>query len=479
MEPTLAVTLALRPRTPIPDRYDPAVSRDDFERAHAASPDDVAGVTALAERHGLHVDAVDAVQRRVVVSGPRAAVAAAFAPEGPAPRAAGSTAVDAVLGLDDAPAAAPLSVVSPNAADQRSLTPLEVARAYHFPEGDGAGAHVAVISLGGRFDAKTQNAFTGALGVPRSPWTVVDVDGGATDPHDPGASGENALDTEIIGALAPAAAKTLYIAPNSDRGFVDAIEAALHDGRHNDVISISWGSPEEVYAPAARAALDVALREARAMGVSVFAAAGDGGSSDGARDGVARVDFPASDPAVVACGGTRLTLDARGGIASETVWNDRNGAATGGGVSEIFPRPPAQAGVTVPPAPSGFAGRGVPDVAGDADPITGFEVLLPPVERGKPPHPAVIGGTSAVAPLYAALGARIEGRLGHPLGDAPAAIYAAPDAAFRDVVHGNNGAYRARPGWDATTGRGSIVGDAFLASVATGGHPPRREGSSG
>jgi kumamolisin len=199
--------------------------------------------------------------------------------------------------------------------------------------------------------------------------------------------------------------------------------------------------------------------------VTVTAAAGDDGSSDRVSDGRAHVDFPASSPHVLACGGTSLKGNATTGIVtSEVVWNDGPGqGATGGGVSDAFGLPSWQTQVGVPATSAGGTGRGVPDVAGVADPQTGYRVRVDGTD-------AVIGGTSAVAPLWAGLTARLVQALGSPVGLLPLRVY--PDATttatapgFRDIVSGNNGAYAARTGWDACTGLGVPDGDALLAAL--------------
>jgi kumamolisin len=188
------------------------------------------------------------------------------------------------------------------------------------------------------------------------------------------------------------------------------------------------------------------------LGMTVTVASGDSGSSDGVSDGLAHVDFPASSPHVLACGGTTLKFT-KAAIASEVVWNDgSSGGATGGGVSDVFPLPAWQSAAKVPPSANAGAhiGRGVPDVAGNADPETGYEVIVDG-------STSIIGGTSAVAPLWAGLIARINANAGKPVGFINPHLYAAP-AALRDVRSGNNGAYAARTGWDACTGLGSPNG---------------------
>ncbi len=196
------------------------------------------------------------------------------------------------------------------------------------------------------------------------------------------------------------------------------------------------------------------------MGVTVTVAAGDDGSSDGVKDGKLHVDFPASDPNVLACGGTKL-IAANGEISSEMVWNElkSNEGATGGGVSNLFPLPTYQAKAGVPKnSETGFQGRGVPDVSGDADPETGYAVRVDGQNT-------VIGGTSAVAPLWAALIALLNQQLGKPLGFVNPLLYQLPESAFRDITTGNNPAYKAGADWDACTGLGSPNGTALVAAL--------------
>jgi kumamolisin len=293
--------------------------------------------------------------------------------------------------------------------------------------------------------------------------TAVSVDGARNAPAgDPNsADGEVVLDIEVAGGVAPDARIAVYFAPNTDQGFLDAINAAIHDtSRKPSVISISWGAAEKEWTPQALNAFNAAFHDAALLGITVCAAAGDDGSSDGESDGRSHVDFPASSPWVLACGGTRL-LGSNGQIQSETVWNDgTNGGATGGGVSAHFSQPSYQTGINVP-KPTGTAnstGRGVPDVAGVADPETGYSILVDGQQ-------GVIGGTSAVAPLWAGLIALFNEQLGKNVGWLHPAIYGtfAQHKALRDITSGTNGMYKANPGWDACTGFGTPNGQAMLS----------------
>jgi kumamolisin len=206
--------------------------------------------------------------------------------------------------------------------------------------------------------------------------------------------------------------------------------------------------------------LNSACEDAATMGITVLVAAGDDGATDGVTGGALTVDFPASSPYVVACGGTSLRLSGTT-IESETVWNDLSSSegATGGGVSESFALPSFQSSANVPKAPNGFVGRGVPDVAGDADPETGYNVVVDGQQ-------SVIGGTSAVAPLWAGLFALINQSLGKNVGYVNSLLYSAnEEATFHDITSGNNDGYSAGPGWDACTGLGSPNGAALLAAL--------------
>jgi kumamolisin len=272
------------------------------------------------------------------------------------------------------------------------------------------------------------------------------------------------MDIEIVGAVAPGSNIVIYFTPNTARGFVDAINTAIHDPRNKPaVVAISWNAAEPAWTDQTVRACDQAFADARHMGVTVCAASGDQGSSGGVGDGLSHVCFPASDPYVLGCGGTRLTVI--GGVRSEVVW-DAEGGASGGGVSDIFDRPSWQGALAVPPSanPGGRVGRGVPDVAGNADPATGYLVRV----HGQD---LPMGGTSAAAPLWAGLIALLNDALGSPAGYLNPLLYQrlAGAGAFNDIIAGNNGAYAACKGWDPCTGLGTP--DATKLLYALGGRP--------
>jgi kumamolisin len=274
------------------------------------------------------------------------------------------------------------------------------------------------------------------------------------------------LDIEVAAAVAPGANIAVYFAPNTDQGFIDAITTAIHDTTNNpSVISISWGGPESSWTTQSLSAFDAACQSAATLGITITVSAGDNGSTDGVTDGANHVDFPASSPHVLACGGTALQGNGST-ITSEAVWNElaNNEGATGGGVSTAFPLPTWQSSANVPAPTVSGGGRGVPDVSGNADPSTGYTIRVDG-------QTIVIGGTSAVAPLWAGLIALANAQNGKSAGFLQPAIYAAKaKAAFNDITSGTNYSgspvgFSAGPGWDACTGLGSPIGTTLITVV--------------
>jgi kumamolisin len=471
------------------DRSEPHVAREHFASRFGARREDIDAVGRFAAAHGLAVAQVSNARRTVSLSGTVAAFNDAFGVdlqqfEHPAGAYRGRTgplhvpdeltdAVEAVLGLDNRPVAKPhlrlwqlrgRARARDSAGTDASFSPTALASLYGFPPGNGEGECVAIIELGGGFRASDLQTYFAGLGL--SPWpnvSAVSVDNGPNLPTGDasGPDGEVMLDIEVVGAVAPAAKIVVYFAPNTDAGFLDALTSAMHDTTNRpSVISISWGGPESGWTTQAMTAFDNALQSAAAMGITVCVASGDNGSSDGVTDGADHVDFPASSPHVLACGGTSLQAG-NGVIASETGWNDgAAGGAGGGGVSGFFALPAWQAGLTV--VKGGRAGpltmRGVPDVSGNADPATGYYVHIDGTDT-------VVGGTSAVAPLWAGLIARVNAAKGSPVGFVNPSLYGAPKA-MRDITQGGNGDYAAAIGWDACTGLGSPNGLATASALA-------------
>ncbi len=357
-------------------------------------------------------------------------------------------------------------------------SPGEFADRYQFPteqggvDLDGAGQTIGIIELGGGYRTSDLALYFQELGVPMPNVVSVSVDHGANMPSGPkSADGEVMLDLEVCGAVAPAARQVVYFAPNNgNRGFMDAISAAIHDDARNpSVISISWGMPEDFLTQNDRDAYSQIFAAAAALGVTVCAASGDHGVADldaSRWDKEIHVDHPAADPFVLACGGTQIA----DGV--DVVWNDGTtfdlkvagggGWAGGGGVSIQFPLPDYQASAGVPISlRSGAIGRGVPDIAMSA---TNYFVRVDSVE-------SISGGTSAVAPLMAALVARLNQAKGKRVGFLNPFLYST-HGIVEDVAQGTNGIVDAlggysavSGGWDPCTGLGTPIGTAILAQL--------------
>ena len=489
------LTLYLRPRAPVdwvdqeaarPPAQRRVLSREQWSAAHGATDQDVAAVRAFASEYGLTVSGVDQARRTVTLRGPLDQVAKAFGAQdlglfkptgGGAYRGRQGAltlpseldgVVTGVFGIDNRPQAQPrLRRRKKPVAATTSYTPVQVAQAYDFPAAfTGQGEAVGILELGGGFSTTDLATYFQSLNLATPTVTAVSVDGGTNSPGtDPNADGEVMLDIEVVGAVAPGASIAVYFAPNTDQGFLDGLSTAVHDTTNKpSVISISWGQSEDSWTAQARTQMEQILTDAAGLGVSVTVAAGDNGSADGVTDGQQHVDFPASAPHALACGGTSLQA-ANGQITSETVWNDGSGGgATGGGVSRQFPVPSYQSAANLPDnVDTNAAGRGVPDVAGNADPETGYQILVDGNRE-------TIGGTSAVAPLWAGLIARLNQSLGKPVGFLQPQLYPLlGSAAFHDITSGNNGSYSAGVGWDACTGLGSPDGSALNTQLAGAG----------
>jgi kumamolisin len=534
VDPTELLTVTVRIRRPVgsnqfrTERVDSSprapgdrnyLTRTEFTAKHGADGADLAKIAAFAHEHGLIIVDSSRAKRSVKLSGTAAALSGAFKVElhkySHADKSyrgrIGSISVPedlagivmGVHGFDNRPVARPhyrrlekttfTNKAAQASAPDRSFTPLEVATLYHFPEGlDGKGQCIALIELndlntstnevtGGGFNESDLQAFFSNLNLRTPEMVVLSTDGGANKPGpDPSTDAEVTLDIELAGAIAPGAKLAVYFAPNTAQGFIDAVSQAIHDAEHTpSVVSISWGGSEDAQTRQYLDGLEETLRDAATLGVTVCCTAGDYGSADmptndpkNPWDGLPHVDFPASSPYALACGGTKLVGSGKT-ITDEQVWNEGSQAgAGGGGVSNKFARPDYQASLSIPPSPNGNHGRGVPDVCGDADPETGYQVFL----FG---HPGVVGGTSAVAPIWAGLIARINQRLTtigrSPVGFLNPLIYdssIADGSVFRDVVSGTNditgtlnGRYTAGPGWDPASGLGSPDGTKLLNAL--------------
>jgi kumamolisin len=425
-------------------------------------------VEHFAAAYGLSVVDREPARRMIVLSGTVAAFTAAMgvqldeysgdgrrfrARSGPlfASRAAARV-IESVLGFGTRPVArAALGPLAAAAGGGR--LPNAYAGLYDFPAtpGRGAGQKIALIQFGGEYVASDTIEAFAAMGIAVPTVTTVSRPGAVAlaDSH---LDREIALDVQVAGAVAPNAELVLIFGALGNGGFVDALSHAVHDPGGAHIISVSYGVVEEEWDADALKTFRSVLADAATLGITVIAATGDLLATSG-YDGEAHVSYPASDPHVLACGGTTLRTDAAGGL-SEAVWND-GVSGTGGGISTCCERPAYQAKLTIPHHATGNAkGRGLPDVSAIADRSVGYRIRC---------HGAwvVEGGTSAVAPLWAGLIALVNEGKGRTIGFANPALYGAAQA-FNDVILGDNKAdgigYAATSGWDPCTGLGSPRG---------------------
>lgn len=506
---------------PTPDTYEQArlsdrkkVSRQEHAAQYGADSADIARVEEFARENGLRVVRSNAAQRSVVLAGTPDAFDKAFEVHLKTYKTPTHTfrgregdicipenlrdVITSVTGLDNRPFArphvrvrkqAPLVVgVAHGAATAaaaeipKGFAPNQIATLYNFPTGlTGKGQTIAILELGGGFRQEELDKYFTSIGVKSPSVAAASFAGGGTnnpgtDALDPqNADVEVMLDIQVVGAVAPDAKIVVYFGTDaSDRSFLAVMNAIIHDTVNQpDIVSISWGGPEDAATVQFRREFDQLLQSAAHMNITVCAASGDNGSADFRPDdtnwdGGAHVDFPASSPNILACGGTQISVS-NSHITGEVAWHDGQNDGTGGGVSRKFSLPTYQKTAGVPDAanPAGPVKRGVPDVAGDAAPRSGYRVLcdgqsFPDPSQNLPP----VGGTSAVAPLWAGLSALLNEGLGHPIGFPNALLYKlAGTGAFNDVVSGNNGDYKTTKGWDPCTGLGSPNGSKLLQAL--------------
>ena len=494
----------------LPPQQRAYLSPAQIEELSGAEPEDLARVARWALAQGLEVGETSVAKRSIALHGSAETLAKAFGTqlaeyEHPTGRYRGRTGpvmvpqdlsdvIEAVFGLDNRRMGRPYLRRALRSLPARAARPMsgylapQVASLYNFPPGyTGAGQTIGILAFNGQlgatgltaaggYDPGALQSYFSALGlaVPE----IVDVvvhgpgnqPGNGTDPTD--VTGEVLLDIQVAGACAPGAKLVIYFTEFTERGWVDAIMAAATDTQNNPtVLSISYGNPEdaELVSLWTRSAIDKvneAFRTAALRGITICCASGDDGARDQVADGLAHADFPASSPWVLGCGGTRL--DASSGTLWETVWNGGLGSAGGGGVSRLFPVPLYQRSLLLPASvnPGQGYGRVVPDVSGNADPETGFMIVGPTGQFEGP-----IGGTSAAAPLWAALVAILNQAIGKPVGFLNPLLYQYfSSGVLRDILVGDNGAYSASLGYDACTGLGSPDGVRLLtALLALGG----------
>jgi len=357
-------------------------------------------------------------------------------------------------------------------ADDATVSPgfsvVELKRLYNIPpQLSGVGQCIGLIELGGGYRQSDLEKYFQRLNIESPPAVFsVSVDGARNAPSrsEGGPDGQVTLDIEVAGAMAPGARIVVYFGANTDRGFLNVIEHAITDEKNRpSILSISWGGPETTWSGQAMKTMNSALQKAAALGITVVAAAGDGGANDGGGNEL-RVDFPASSPWVLACGGTRLHQNRS---VSEEVWNDGpDSGATGGGFSGTFPRPAWQSKINVLQRRGETLTRGIPDVAANASPASGYRIFL----RGKE---VIMGGTSAAAPFWAGLIALLNEGLKQNLGYWNPLLYQkiGPAEIFRSITQGNNssdsveGYSASGPNWSPTVGWGSPDGEKLFRAL--------------
>ena len=500
---TLSVTIRVRRRTDAPALPDPAnaaardnvLSHGEFATRYGAAKADIDRVIAFAKEKGLALVEASIPRRTVIVSGTVAQMDHAFGVElaryeSPTETYRGREdsvnlpaslvdIVEGVFGLDNRrmarrAAARHLSMPSQTA---KPLTPPQVATLYNFPSPfDAAGQTIGLLEFGGGYAMADIEPFFKKLKLATPTLTSVGVDGATNSPgNDPDSDTEVALDIDVSGSVAQGAKIAVYFAPWTEQGWVDIVTTAVHPAAGQptpSVISISWDWPELeaaqglAWTQAAIDAVSATFQEAAVLGITVLVASGDHGSSCGLKGKKAHVCYPGSDPWITSCGGTILKNVSESSFTQDT-WQDNNGWATGGGISDVFTTVPQwQANANLPGSVNdGHKGRGIPDVAGNADNASGYDLVT---VDGQPT--GAVGGTSAVGPLYAGLVALLNAKLGAPVGYVNPILYANPSIC-QDIDDGISNAtgespgYKSGPGWDACTGLGSINGSKLFAAL--------------
>jgi kumamolisin len=512
------------------------LTRDELLTRASAAPADLNTVTAFVRSQGFEVVETSVARRTIRVSGTVAQANGAFAVdlgryesaeesyrgrEGPIylPNDV-ADAVQGIFGLDNRRMARRHGTPPPpGPPGTATLTPQQVASLYNFPPLKAAGQTIGILEFGGGFSQNDLNLYCANAHIATPTPTLVSVSGQSTTTYAGSAANPNnadfevALDAQVVASVAQGANIVMFFAPFSNDGWIDAVTTAIYETPSLNfapspiltALSISWGESEDYWTSSAMASISEAFQDAAALGLAIFVATGDFGSNDQNNDGNAHVQYPSTDPWVTACGGTYIA-NASSTPFTEGTWNDFFGATTGGvsvplpgavypppgrgfltSVSGTgFPVPPWQANLSVKvfgaTSTSRLTGRGVPDVAGNASPYSGYTLYVYGTSYSQN------GGTSAVAPLYASLVAILAAEVGWPLGYLNPLLYkiaagSSGSTVFADVNDGVSNelganvilpsgaavvpcpAYVSTQGWDACTGLGSIDGATLLGAL--------------
>ncbi|HEY2335485.1 MAG TPA: S53 family peptidase [Solirubrobacterales bacterium] len=513
-ESRVEVTVTLRgPELPALDVASQAISRSDYEERYGASSADVEKVKATLQKFGLEVEEVSRAARSMRVSGTAAEMEKAFHPGLGVYRSPDhgefqgrednlqipadlEGLVTGVFGFDQRRVArragktgfAPIATEAIAGAGA-PLGPSDLEERYKFPTGDGSGQQIGIAEFGGACFPDDLREFCQRHGIPKAKLQIVDVGMKPPTPAEVklmseeereavlGASGEVMMDIEIIAGLCPGAEIFVYFAPFDEKGWIDLLNRVIQGDPATPVtLSVSWGLAEDTpeWSKAATREIDLRLQAAAQIGVTVCVSAGDDGTGDQLEDGRSHVNFPSSSPNVLSVGGTMIDGN------DEVVWwqspgrrTGQGGGSTGGGVSVIFNRPSWQDVKVASLNPGAIDGRVLPDITA----LSGSPYYDLVFQGQLAPN----GGTSASAPLWAALLARIaaagkpsagpaflapllyqNGSNGKPLG-ANACV---------DITKGDNASqpqpgvgYKATPGFDAVSGWGAPDGEKLLESL--------------
>jgi kumamolisin len=505
----IEITIKIKRKKELPDiteRPAQAISREELASEYGATQEDAQKVINTLTAFGLKATSTDLAACTITFTGTVAEMEKAFLvklfnyshPDGGYRGRSGylhipkelDGIITGVFGLDNRRVARRKKHVTAHLANQAATTsipaswytPAELAKHYSFPTGDGSGQAVGLLEFGGGYFPDDLEHFCQLAGIAEPKVITVSTDGTSTSAKD-GAEGEVMMDIEVIAGVCPKSTIVVYFAAFTEKGWITAIDKAIHDKQNNPgVISASWGNPESVYiwSKSAMTAINETLKEAALLGVTVCIAAGDDGSSDAdTKDGLAHVDFPSSSPYALAVGGT--TIPKKGAQQPDIVWFEGTGmrnekdpsGSTGGGVSAIFPKPTWQSAITIKSVnPGAITGRVIPDIAANADWVASPYLLV--VDGGAQAN----GGTSAATPLVGALITLINGSLKAPnrTGYLNPVLYQAAAGAAAPGAGATAGAGAAGTGSTAGATAGATIGATCCTDVTSGDNKTAKAG---